>query len=147
MKVIIQRVQTASVIVDNQTVSSINQGLLVLFGVHKDDEEKNIGGLLTKILGLRIFSDENGKMNLSLQDVKGELLIVSQFTLYGDCSKGRRPSFINSAGHEKAFSLYEKFIDLAKKEYGESLVQTGEFGADMKVSLINDGPVTFEISI
>lgn len=143
MKSVIQRVSEASVTIDGIVQGEIKTGFLVLLGITHSDTEKDVKWMVDKISGLRVFEDENGKMNLSLGDVKGELLIVSQFTLYGDARKGRRPSFIEAARPEKAIPLYEKFIELAKVK--NINVATGEFGADMKVSLINDGPVTLII--
>ena len=141
MKALIQRVKNASVKIENQLYSEIGMGLLVFLGVEKSDEKINAQKLAQKILNLRIFEDENGKMNYSLLDVKGEILIVSQFTLCGDCKKGTRPSFDNSAPIDKAVDLYEFFI----KTVNELGVQpkTGKFRAMMDVSLVNDGPVTF----
>lgn len=141
MIAVLQRVKQASVTVDNELVSQIGQGILVLLGVEKQDNEEQAGFLADKIVNLRIFGDENGKMNLSVQDIKGEMLVVSQFTLAGDCRKGKRPSFDNAARPEQAVLLYEKFVELIK-EYNIP-VKTGEFGAMMGVSLVNDGPVTF----
>lgn len=143
MKVVIQRVKGASVEIENKLYSRINQGLLVLLGIEKGDTEKQAEYLANKIADLRIFNDENKKMNLSLLDIKGEILVVSQFTLAGDCSKGKRPSFDRAARQEEAIPLYEKFVELLKEK--SINVQTGEFGADMQVSLTNDGPVTFVI--
>ncbi len=140
MKSVIQRVSQASVTIDGAVKGEIQGGFLILLGITHSDTEKDVKWMVDKITGLRVFEDENGKMNLSLEDVKGELLIVSQFTLYGDARKGRRPSFIEAARPEKAIPLYEKFVELAK-EKGIN-VATGEFGADMKVNLLNDGPVT-----
>lgn len=140
MRAIIQLVTKAQVSVEDKVVGQIGQGLLVLLAIHKDDQEKDIFPLLEKMVNLRIFKDDQGKMNLSLLDVKGEMLIISQFTLYADCSKGRRPSFFDSALPEKAKPLYEKFIQEAKKVIPK--VETGSFGAYMQVSLINDGPIT-----
>lgn len=140
MRAVIQRVKNASVVVDGDTIAQINKGLLVLLGVTHEDTSKDVDYILDKTIGLRIFEDENDKMNLSLTDIGGELLVVSQFTLYGDCRKGKRPSFTNAAKPELATKLYEEFIQKAKDK--EITVQTGEFGADMKVSLLNDGPVT-----
>jgi len=140
MKTVIQRVSHASVTIDEVVKGEIQKGFLVLLGITHSDTEKDVKWMVEKISGLRVFEDENGKMNLSLEDVGGELLLVSQFTLYGDAKKGRRPSFIDAARPEKAIPLYEKFVELAKEKGIE--VATGEFGADMKVSLLNDGPVT-----
>jgi len=143
MKSVIQRVSEASVTIDGIVQGEIKTGFLVLLGITHSDTEKDVKWMVDKISGLRVFEDENGKMNLSLEDVKGELLIVSQFTLYGDARKGRRPSFVEAARPEKAIPLYEKFIELAKSK--NINVATGEFGADMKVNLLNDGPVTLII--
>lgn len=140
MKLIIQRVKHASVTVDNNIVGKIGQGFLVLLGVGPEDTKEIADYLVQKLIKLRIFEDENGKMNLSLKDVNGELLIVSQFTLYADCSGGNRPSFVNAAKPEKANELYEYFIQECKKQ--NINVEHGIFGADMKVELLNDGPVT-----
>lgn len=143
MKALIQRVKSASVTIDNALYSKINHGLLVFLGVEKSDTTENADKLADKIVRLRIFEDENEKMNLSLLDISGEMLIVSQFTLCGDCKKGTRPSFDKSAPPQVANELYEYFI--AKiKEY-EVPVKTGVFGAMMDVELVNDGPVTFWI--
>lgn len=140
MRAVVQRVDEASVVVDEKTVGSIEKGLLVLLGVGEEDNEKDLDYLVEKIIGLRIFQDENDKMNLSLIDVRGELLVVSQFTLYGDARKGKRPSFSSSAGPEVGNKYYEEFVNKAK-EYGIK-TETGIFGADMKVKLVNNGPVT-----
>ncbi len=140
MKSVIQRVSQASVTIDDVVVGEIQKGFMILLGITHTDTEKDVKWMVDKIAGLRVFEDENGKMNLSLEDVEGELLIVSQFTLYGDARKGRRPSFIDAARPEKAIPLYEKFVEMAREKGVK--VATGEFGADMKVSLINDGPVT-----
>lgn len=140
MKAVIQRVTTASVTIDGNVVGQIGDGFLVLLGVGQGDGEKEIEKMVKKMVGLRIFQDENGKTNLSLQDVGGQLLIVSQFTLLADCRKGRRPSFVKAGDPENAKRLYEKFIE-ACREHVE-IVEHGEFGADMKVSLTNDGPFT-----
>lgn len=140
MKAVIQRVSSAHVSIDQQIVGSISKGYLVLLGVAKEDTEKDIQKIVNKMIGLRIFADEQGKTNLSLKDVGGELLIVSQFTLLADCKKGRRPSFIKAGDPEHANRLYEQFIEACKKEI--EIVEHGEFGADMKISLINDGPFT-----
>ena len=140
MRAVIQRVNKASVTVDNEIKGEIEKGFLVLRGVCDEDDETDIKYLAEKIVNLRVFEDSNRKMDLSLNDVGGELLIVSQFTLYGDCRKGRRPSFDKAGNPQKANLLYEKFI-LYCKELGFT-VENGVFGADMLVSLENDGPVT-----
>lgn len=140
MKFVIQRVKNASVEVENKVVGKIDEGFLVLIGVTHDDTKKTADILIKKLLNLRIFKDENDKMNLSLKDVGGELLLISQFTLYADCKKGNRPSFVKSAKYDIANELYEYVIDECKKK--SIKVETGIFGADMKVSLLNDGPVT-----
>ena len=140
MKLVIQRVKWASVKVNNEIIGKIDKGFLVLLGVSPEDNEEIADYLVQKLIKLRIFEDENGKMNLSLNDVSGELLIVSQFTLYADCSGGNRPSFTNAAKPEKANELYEYFM---KKCIEQNIkVEHGKFGADMKVELLNDGPVT-----
>lgn len=143
MRGVVQRVRKASVTVDGEIIGKIEKGLLVLLGVTHSDSEKEVKWLSKKIKDLRIFEDEDGKMNLGLEDIKGDILVVSQFTLYGDCIKGRRPSFIEAAKPEMANKLYEKFIE-ELKNYNIK-VETGEFGADMKVELLNDGPVTLVI--
>ena len=143
MRAVVQRVASSKVIVDESTIGEINKGLLILLGVTHEDTSKDVDYLLDKIVNLRIFEDKNDKMNLSLKDVNGELLVVSQFTLYGDCRKGRRPNFTNAAKPDLATSLYEEFIDKAKKEGIK--VGTGKFGAHMMVDLVNDGPVTILI--
>ena len=140
MRFVIQRVQHASVTVDNEIVGSIGKGFLVLIGVGKDDTTKEADRLVKKMTGLRIFEDENGKTNLSLSDVGGSLLLISQFTLYADCRKGNRPSFINAGDPDHANELYEYVIQECKKNVPD--VQRGQFGADMKVRLCNDGPFT-----
>lgn len=140
MKFVIQRVTQASVTVNQRVIGSIKQGFLVLIGISEDDTTEIADKLVKKLIGLRIFEDENGKTNLSLKDIQGELLLVSQFTLYADCKKGNRPSFIKAGNPELANELYEYIIEACKKEF--PVVQTGEFGADMKVSLLNDGPFT-----
>jgi D-tyrosyl-tRNA(Tyr) deacylase len=141
MKAVIQRVTSASVVVEGETVGAIRQGLLVLLGVEKEDREAQADWLAEKIAGLRIFSDAEGKMNHSVQDVNGALLVVSQFTLAGNCAKGKRPSFDTAAPAEAGRRLYEYFVQSASQT-GLS-VETGIFQADMQVSLVNDGPVTF----
>ena len=140
MRLVIQRVLHAEVQVDGNTIGKIGKGLLVFVGAGQDDTKEIADKYLRKLLGLRIFEDENGKTNLSLKDVDGELLIVSQFTLYADCKKGNRPSFIEAGEPHMAEALYEYMIDEAKKSV--PVVEHGEFGADMKVSLLNDGPFT-----
>ena len=140
MKVVIQRVIKSSVRINNKEVAKIGKGFLILLGISKDDNFEKADYIIKKIYNLRVFSDENDKMNLSIQDINGELLIVSQFTLYADCKKGNRPSFINAAPPEEAEKIYEYFINECKKN--NLKVETGEFGADTKVELINDGPVT-----
>ena len=140
MRAVLQRVTNAEVKVDGEIIGSIGKGILIFLGVSDDDTEKDLQYIADKMINLRIFEDENGKMNLSVHDVQGELLIVSQFTLYGDCRKGRRPSFDKAGKPDFANEMYEKFI----KYCSDSGLKTehGEFGADMKVSLLNDGPVT-----
>lgn len=140
MKIVIQRVEHASVKVDGKICGEIGKGFLVLLGVGKEDTEKDCERLAAKMIGLRIFSDENGKTNLSLKDVGGSLLIISQFTLYADCRKGNRPNFLMAGAPDEAERLYEYFTELCKKDI--PIVQTGIFGADMKVELLNDGPFT-----
>lgn len=141
MKAVIQRVLNSNVRVDGETVGSINNGLMILLGVWQNDTEDDADKLVKKIPFLRIFEDENGKMNLSCIDVNGEILVVSQFTLCADCSHGRRPSFTQSAPPDEANRLYEYFVSKLKSS-GVSKVETGVFGADMKVGILNDGPVT-----
>ena len=140
MRIVVQRVTRASVEVDGEICGKIGKGFLVLLSVGENDTEADCQRLADKLINLRIFSDENDKINLALKDVGGELLIVSQFTLYADCRKGNRPNFIQAAKPELANSLYEYFIDYCKKKV--SVVQSGIFGADMKVDLLNDGPFT-----
>ncbi|MDI6600738.1 MAG: D-aminoacyl-tRNA deacylase [Thermoanaerobacteraceae bacterium] len=140
MRLVIQRVVSGSVEVDGKTVGNIGKGLVVLLGVKEDDTEVDADYLVEKLVNLRIFDDSEGKMNLSLLDVKGELLIVSQFTLYGDCKKGRRPNYMKAAGAEKAKTLYEYFTKKCR-EY-DVRVETGIFQAMMLVKIENDGPVT-----
>ncbi len=141
MKVLIQRVKKAGVNINGETVSSISKGILALVGIEKEDTREQVEKLAKKVVNLRIFPDENDKMNLSLLDVQGEMLIVSQFTLCGDCKKGTRPSFDKSAPPQIANELYEYFVSQIQS-YGVK-TGTGVFGAMMEVSLINDGPVTF----
>ncbi len=144
MRVVIQRVSEASVTIDQQIKSKINLGLLILLGIENDDDQNDIEWLCRKISNLRIFNDNNGIMNQSVKDVKGEIIVVSQFTLHASTKKGNRPSYIKAAKPDIAIPLYEKFIQQLKLD---SLlnIQTGEFGADMKVQLLNDGPVTIII--
>ena len=141
MIAVLQRVTTGKVKIGDRIVGDIDNGLVILLGVHRDDKDEDINFLVDKILGLRIFNDSNGKMNISLQDVKGSVLVISQFTLCGDWRKGRRPSFTNAADTDKGKLLYNGFID-AVRNRGIN-VKTGEFGAEMDVSLVNSGPVTF----
>ncbi len=140
MRLLIQRVKEAQVKVDNKVISQIGNGLLVFMGVGQEDDESYLSKYVSKLLKMRIFADENGKTNLSVKDVNGEIMLVSQFTLYADCKKGNRPSFIASGDPDKAKVLYENMGKLIEAELGS--VKMGEFGADMKISLINDGPFT-----
>lgn len=140
MRFVIQRVSEANVKVDGNVVGQIKKGYLVLVGVSNDDTKEIADKMIKKLIGLRIFEDENGKTNLSIKDVNGELLMISQFTLYADCRKGNRPSFINAGKPDMANDMYEYVIAECKKEV--PLVEKGVFGADMKVSLLNDGPFT-----
>ena len=140
MKFLVQRVNEAKVDIDNKTVGKIDKGLLVLIGITHTDTKEIADYLIKKLINLRVFEDEKGKMNLSLKDKSGSLLLVSQFTLYADCSSGNRPSFTNAAKPDFAEELYEYIISECKKKI--DTVETGIFGADMKVELINDGPVT-----
>ena len=140
MRVVVQRVKHASVTINGTVNGKINNGFLVLLGVQSTDSEQDVDYLVKKVTNLRIFSDENDKMNLSFKDVNGELLIVSQFTLYANCKEGNRPSFVEAAKPDIAIPLYEYFVSECKKII--PVVETGLFGADMKVDLLNDGPVT-----
>ncbi len=140
MRLVIQRVSRACVRVDGEKIGEIGRGFLVLMGVAEDDTEEILEHFVDKLMKLRIFEDENGKTNLSLGDVGGALLLVSQFTLYADCKKGNRPSFIHAGNPAKANEMYERFIALCRERMEN--VQTGSFGADMKVELVNDGPFT-----
>lgn len=144
MRLVIQRVQYAQVEVGDAIVGKINQGLLVLLGVHNDDELSDIDWLCNKLIQMRIFSDTDDKMNLSVQDINGGILVVSQFTLYASTKKGNRPSYLNSAEPQKANNLYQQFVEKLQ-DLTALKVETGEFAADMKVSLLNDGPVTIII--
>jgi D-tyrosyl-tRNA(Tyr) deacylase len=141
MKIVVQRVIRSSVSVNEEVVGEIGRGLMILFGAEKGDGDEAVNALADKVLNLRIFSDDEGKMNRSCLDVKGEILVVSQFTLAGDCSRGRRPGFDNAAAPEEAERLYRNFIS----QLGESKlkIQEGRFGADMQIDMVNDGPVTF----
>ena len=140
MKFIIQRVSHAKCTVDNTITGEINKGFCVFIGISSKDTKKIADKMIKKLIGLRIFKDENGKVNLDLKSVDGELLLISQFTLYADCRKGNRPSFINAGAPDKANELYQYIVGQCKKEV--AVVEEGQFGADMKVSLTNDGPFT-----
>lgn len=140
MRAVVQRVKHASVTINGTVNGKINNGFLVLLGIQSTDSEQDVDYLVKKVTNLRIFSDENDKMNLSLKDINGELLIVSQFTLYANCKEGNRPSFVEAAKPDIAVPLYEYFVSECKKII--PVVETGIFGADMKVDLLNDGPVT-----
>lgn len=140
MRAVVQRVTSSSVSVDGKIIGEIGLGFNVLIGISKDDTLEDLKYIKDKIINLRVFHDENDKMNLSLLDIKGEILVISQFTLYGDCRKGRRPNFMEAQGGEDAIKLYEEFLDLLKTS--DLKVESGEFGADMKVLINNDGPVT-----
>ena len=142
---LIQRVSSASVAIENKLQGNIDQGILLLLGVEKNDSQDNVDQLLNKILNYRIFNDEQGKMNLSLNDIAGDLLVVSQFTLAADTKKGMRPSFSSAAPPKPAEALYDYFLKQAQTTY-QGRVASGKFGADMQVSLCNDGPVTFLLS-
>jgi D-tyrosyl-tRNA(Tyr) deacylase len=144
LKVVIQRVSEASVTIDSQIVAQIHQGLLILVGIESEDNLEDINWLVSKIVYLRIFGDEMNVMNLSVKDSKGEIIVVSQFTLHALTKKGNRPSYIKAAKPEIAIPMYEKFVQLLELELGKK-IQTGQFGADMKVALVNDGPVTIII--
>jgi len=141
MRAVIQRVSSASIDIEKVNRSKIKHGLLVLLAIESNDTEEKARWMVEKIIKLRIFNDDEGKMNRSVQDVDGEILLVSQFTLYGDCRKGTRPSFINAAKPEIAIPLYEMFIELLNTKFGKK-IETGEFGAHMDIHLVNDGPVT-----
>ena len=144
MRLLIQRASEASVKIDGKTQGEINQGLVVLLGIESEDTQDDIKWLVRKLISLRIFKDEDGKMNNSIAHVNGEFLVISQFTLHASTKKGNRPSYIKAARPEVAIPLYEEFIQILRKE-SSLKVETGEFGADMKVQLINDGPVTIWI--
>jgi D-tyrosyl-tRNA(Tyr) deacylase len=141
MRAVIQRVSEASVTIEGKSYSQIGTGLLILLGIEDADGDEDIDWLTKKIAQLRIFGDENGLMNLSVQDVQGQIIVVSQFTLHASTKKGNRPSFIRAAKPDVAIPLYEKFVAVLRATSGLD-IQTGEFGADMKVALLNDGPVT-----
>lgn len=144
MRVILQRVSEASVKIENEVKGSIEKGILILIGIEHADKQSDADWLIQKINGMRVFSDSDGKMNLSIQDMKGSFLVISQFTLHASTKKGNRPSYIQAARPEQAIPLYEYFIEKLKIQ-SQLSVETGIFGADMKVSLINDGPVTIFI--
>ncbi len=140
MKVVIQRVTKASVTIDGKNKGSIGQGLVVLVGVGKEDTKEIVDKYVNKLIKLRVFADKEGKTNLSLKDVEGQLLVVSQFTLYANCKKGNRPSFIEAAGPDKGEEIYNYFVDKCRESV--DIVKTGEFGEDMAIELVNDGPFT-----
>lgn len=144
MRAIIQRSKTASVIVDSEVVGSIASGFVVLLGIEDADTEEDVVWLVAKLLGLRIFPDELGKMNKDIREANGDILVISQFTLYASTKKGNRPSFIRSAGAAIALPLYQLFLEHTERSFGKK-IESGIFGADMQVSLINDGPVTIFI--
>ena len=146
MKAIVQRVKSSSLVIDGEEYSSIDKGFMVLVGVTYGDTEKDAKALAEKIVKLRIFEDDQGKMNLSLNDVGGELQLVSQFTLYANCKDGNRPAFIDAAKPDVSIPLYEKFVEYCR-ELTPNKVVTGVFGADMKIDLINDGPVTIALEV
>lgn len=141
MKIVLQRVLRSSVAVNDEVVGKIGRGLMILFGVEQGDAESAADALAEKVLNLRIFADDQGKMNLSCLEVQGEILVVSQFTLAGDCSRGRRPGFDNAAAPEEAERLYKKFV--GRLAESRLKIQEGKFGAHMQVDIVNDGPVTF----
>ncbi len=143
MRAVIQRVSQAAVTVNHETIASIKKGLLVLVGIHADDTEKDRDYLIKKLLNLRLFPSEQKNIDKNIKDVAGQLLLVSQFTLYADCSKGNRPSFIDAMPPDKAYAFYQAFVEECKKRYPKT--QSGIFGAMMEVSLVNDGPVTILI--
>lgn len=142
MKIVIQRVSEASVTIEDRVVARIGKGILILLGIAHNDSQEDIEYLVRKVVAMRIFSDHEGKMNLSIEEVKGDMIVVSQFTLHAQTKKGNRPSYIDAARPEQAIPLYEKFVKQLKNSIGSERVSTGEFGADMQVQLINDGPVT-----
>ena len=144
MRIVVQRVLNASVTIDGDKVASISNGLLILLGIENGDTQNDINWLSNKIINLRIFGDENGVMNTSLNDINGDVIVVSQFTLHASTKKGNRPSYIKAAKPDVAIPLYQAFIKQLEKDLGKP-IQTGQFGADMKVELLNDGPVTIII--
>jgi D-tyrosyl-tRNA(Tyr) deacylase len=144
LKIVLQRVSSASVTIENKIVADIQKGLLILIGIEVADSQEDIDWLVGKITKVRIFEDENQVMNLSVKDIDGDIITVSQFTLHASTKKGNRPSYIKAAKHDVAIPLYENFVQQVEKELGKK-IQTGVFGADMKVSLLNDGPVTIII--
>jgi D-tyrosyl-tRNA(Tyr) deacylase len=144
MRIVVQRVSHASVTINGTEKSSISRGLLVLLGIAKDDNQSDIDYLVKKLINLRIFDDSDGVMNLSVQDINGDIMLISQFTLMAATKKGNRPSYIRAAGHDISIPLYEAFISSLEAATGKKTA-TGEFGADMKISLLNDGPVTIII--
>ena len=144
MRIVIQRVSRAEVKVEGKSVGAIGKGLLVLLGIENDDNSSDVEWLVNKLINLRIFNDEKGVMNFSLSEVKGELLVISQFTLMASTKKGNRPSYVRAARHGTAIPLYEQFVLLSEQKLGKKIAK-GVFGADMKVSLLNDGPVTIVI--
>jgi D-tyrosyl-tRNA(Tyr) deacylase len=144
MRIVIQRVSEASVEIEQKKVAQINQGLLILVGIEEEDTSEDCNWLVSKIVNLRIFADENDVMNLSVKDINGEIIVVSQFTLHALTKKGNRPSYIKAAKPDIAIPMYEKFVQQLETELGKK-IQTGQFGADMKVALVNDGPVTISI--
>lgn len=144
MKIVLQRVSQSSVTIDHKIVAEIQKGLLVLVGIEDADNQEDIDWLVSKIVNLRIFGDENDVMNLSVKDIDGEIIVVSQFTLHASTKKGNRPSYIKASKPDIAIPIYENFIQKLRFEFGKK-IQTGVFGADMKVALINDGPVTIVI--
>ncbi|GIM54589.1 D-aminoacyl-tRNA deacylase [Capnocytophaga cynodegmi] len=144
MRIVIQRVLEASVVIENKVTSKIDKGLLILVGIEEADTDEDVKWLSSKVVNLRIFDDENGVMNLSVKDINGEIIVVSQFTLHASTKKGNRPSYIKATKPDISIPLYEKFVSQLKNDLGKE-IGTGEFGADMKVSLCNDGPVTIII--
>lgn len=142
MRIVLQRVKMASVTIDQTIAGAIEKGYLILLGITHDDNTEDINWLINKVKGLRIFSDEEGKMNLNLSQVSGDILLISQFTLFASTKKGNRPSYINSAKPDIAIPLYDQFVSQLRNEITPQKLETGKFGADMQVALVNDGPVT-----